>query len=233
LSTAATIGTADRAAGRLRSMLAAAQSLTLHTTEHRADLAGRHAVTDDGELSIELPADTCLAQQLVREGELVVMIELTDLAPTRVRDRVRDRATLTGWLTPASAEDGEVLATLDLATAELITRRGAVQVDPDDFAAARPDPLAELEAELLCHLDDHHPRTVELLSRLLPAHRLLGVRVVRPLALDRWGIVLRLEHASRDSDVRLDFLMPLSQPAQLADQVEALLARAWHCRSAR
>jgi hypothetical protein len=217
--------TTSTPAERLRSLLVTAGSLTLHTPGHRADIAGRHHVTD-GRLMVELPEDSCLARHLARDGELVAMIEVTDLAPVPFRDRVRSRATLTGWLTPVhtSTEAADLVAVLDLATAELTTADRTASIDPTAFADARPDPLAAGEAELLCHLNDHHPETVELLSRLVPPPHLRHVRAVRPLRLDRFGIVLRLEYADRHRDVRLDFSTPLEDPDQLSDQVETLLA---------
>lgn len=214
-------------AERLRSLLAAAESLTLHTPGHRAHLVGRHTVAT-GRVTVELPAYSCMARHAVHDREVIAMIEVTDLAPTPVRDRVRARATLTGRLTPASAgtRDGELLAVLALATAELVTADGTESIEPTAFSAARPDPLAASEATLLCHLNDRHRDIVEALSRLLPAHYLHGARAVHPLRLDRHGIVLRLESAHRDRDVRLNFRTPLREPNELGNQIQALLAPA-------
>ncbi|MDW5324997.1 DUF2470 domain-containing protein [Plantactinospora sp. KLBMP9567] len=212
-------------AERLRSLLVAAKSLSLHTPGHRADLVGRHRLPSE-RLIVELPAVSCLARHLRQSGELVALVEVTDLAPVQVRDRVRARATLTGWLTVAdgvAVADAELPAVLELATAELVTAGTTASIDPAAFAVARPDPLADSEADLLCHLDDHHPETVARLSRLVPPGRLHGVRQIRPLALDRFGIVLRLEHPDHDSDIRLCFPVPLHDGDQLADAVQAML----------
>jgi hypothetical protein len=252
-------------AERLRSLLGAALSLTLHTPGHRADLIGRHAVDGMGEIRVELPADSCLARRLRDQGELVAMIEVTDLAPVPMRNRVRCRGTFTGWLTQpvvvdragplaqpggftqpgslaqpgglaqpdaadAADDERELAAVFSLAGAELSVAGEAVPVDPEDFAAVRPDPLAVFEAELLCHLMERHPGTVDHLSRLIPPHDLHGVRNVAPLRLDRYGIVLRLEFPRHDRDVRLDFGSPLDRPDELGGRIEALLARAGRCR---
>lgn len=161
---------------------------------------------------------------------------MTGLAPTPVRERVRGRGTLTGWLTTeaAPAESGQDLsAVLDLATAELVADGRTTVVDPDAFAAARPDPLAAAEADLLCHLDTHHPRTVDQLCRLIPPRHLHGVRQVRPIRLDRHGVVLRLELNRGDRDVRLRFRSPLCHPDQLGTEIEVLLREARNCRARR
>ncbi|MFC5924177.1 DUF2470 domain-containing protein [Micromonospora vulcania] len=229
----------DSPASRLRSMLVASPSLGLHLPGFRADIAGRHVVTRDGRLRIELPTDSRMAQHVAYQDETVAMIEVTDLAPTPVRDRVRGRATLTGWLSPAEADstgravDDDVVTVLDLATAELTTVDGTTSIDPDEFADAEPDPLAAEEADLLCHLDHHHPHTVERLCRLVDPRHLHGVRMVRPLRLDRHGIVLRLELSNRDRDVRLQFPSTLRHPGQLGAQIEALLAHTRHCHPPR
>jgi hypothetical protein len=126
------------------------------------------------------------------------MIELTDLAPVAVRDRVR--GTLTGWLAPAvvGSPEQDVFAILDLAT---------------------------VESDLLCHLDDARP-TGDLLSRLGPARHPDGVRSVHPLRPDRLGLVLRLQHVGWYHDLQLAFDTPVSHPDQLPAQIEALLTRA-------
>lgn len=230
----------DDAAERIRSMLTATDSLTVHTPGHRAHLVARHTVDDDGRVRVELPTTSCMAMHLTHESASVAMIELTDLAPTAVRDRVRGRGTLTGWLVPvgqatatAEGRGGELFAQLDLVAVELQTREATIDVDPARYAAARPDPLAAAEAELLCHLTDHHPRVVETLCRLVPPAYLQGVHRVRPLRLDRHGVVLRLEFPGRDRDARLRFPTPVTHPGEVGSRMESLLVQARHCRLLR
>ncbi|MFG2050832.1 DUF2470 domain-containing protein [Micromonospora sp. NPDC048935] len=224
----------DDAGVRLRSILAAADSLTLRIPGIEAYVAGRHVVTDDGRLRIDLPAGCHLTHHLAHQRETVAMVEVTDLAPTPVRNRVRGRGTLTGWLaveTVPTDSDQELVTILDLVTAEVTVDGRTTSVEPDAFVAARPDPLAAAEADLLCHLDHHHPQTVERLCRLVPTRHLRGVRQVRPVRLDRHGVVLRLELARGDRDVRLRFGAPVRHPDELGDQIEALLRQTHGCRS--
>ncbi|MER7586035.1 DUF2470 domain-containing protein [Micromonospora sp. NPDC127501] len=215
-------------------MLVAADSLTVHIPGVEAYVVGRHVVTSGGRLRVDLPAGCHLADHLTHQRETVAMVEVTDLAPTPVRDRVRGRATLTGWLVSEAVTTGidqELVTVLDLAAAELTVDGHTTCVDPDEFAAALPDPLAAVEADLLCHLDHHHPHTVEGLSRLIPARHLQGVRQVRPVRLDRHGVVLRLELSRGDRDVRLSFRAPLRHPDELGAQIEELLRHARGCRA--
>ncbi|MDG4782047.1 DUF2470 domain-containing protein [Micromonospora sp. WMMD961] len=231
-----TTDSTDHAAERLRSMLVAADSLTLRVPGIKAYVAGRHVVTSDGRLRVELPTRSHLTDHLAQQRETVAMVEVTDLAPTPVRDRVRGRGTLTGWLTTGTDPTGgdqEPVVALDLVTAELTVDGRTTAVDPEAFATARPDPLAAAEADLLCHLDHHHPQTVERLCRLIPARHLQGVRQVRPVRLDRHGVVLRLELTGGDRNVRLSFRTPLLHPDHLGHEIEALLREAHGCRSRR
>ncbi|MCG5449340.1 DUF2470 domain-containing protein [Micromonospora sp. NBC_00362] len=229
-----TADSTDDAGVRIRSMLVAADSLTLHIPGVEAYVVGRHLVMSDGRLRIDLPVGCHLAEHLTHQRETVAMVEVTDLAPTPVRDRVRGRATLTGWLATeadTTGSDQELVTVLDLATAELTVDGRTACVDPDEFATAQPDPLAAVEADLLCHLDHHHPHTVEGLSRLIPARHLQGVRQVRPVRLDRHGVVLRLELGTGDRNVRLNFRAPLRHPVELGARIEELLRHPRGCRA--
>ncbi|MEU6075714.1 DUF2470 domain-containing protein [Micromonospora sp. NPDC047074] len=216
-------------------MLVGASSLTLRTAEHRADVVGRHAVGGDGRLRLDLPARSQLAGALARQGEAVATIEVTDVAPTPVRDRVRGRGSLTGWLTPVAVGAdrdgaGDLTVVLDLAAAEVSTAGASTAVDPDEFAAAEPDPLAADEAELLCHLDGQHPHTVRQLCRLVDRRDLRGVRRVTPVRLDRHGLVLRIERAGGQHDARLAFTPMLRHADELGGHIAELLDRSARCR---
>jgi hypothetical protein len=52
---------------------------------------------------------------------------------------------------------------------------------------------------------------------------------VLPLRLDRYGIVLRLEYASRERDVRLPFTPPLRDATEAPTRMLSLLAGAHRC----
>lgn len=222
------------AAERLRTLLAAASSLTLHVPGHRCDLIGRHHVDGAGRIIVELPADSHVALLVEVEADLGAVIEVTDIAPTPVRSaggRIRSRATFSGWLQPENTRDGDLRAVLELASATLLDPvLGEVEVEADAFAAARPDPLAEEEAGLLCHLTDAHPEAIEHLSRLIAPHHLHGVHRVVPVRMDRFGVVLRLEFAARHRDVQLPFSAPLRTAEEAAPRMHELLARARCCR---
>ncbi|OKK02567.1 hypothetical protein AMK26_23380 [Streptomyces sp. CB03234] len=220
-------------AERVRSVLAAARSLTVVTHGYRCDLTGAHRLDDRARLTLRLPADGHLAAAVggAPHGDLAAMLQFTDVAPTAVRDRVRARVTLSGWLTQAGAATaaGGVDLRLDPVRVTFGTADDVVFVGLDELVLAEADPLAEHEAGLLLHLADDHPDAVERLARLVPPHHLHGVRRVAPLAVDRYGVTLRLEHARAHHDVRLPFAVPLRDAAEFGDRVQALLTAAHGC----
>jgi hypothetical protein len=227
-------------AERLRSLLRTASSIDVVAggdrvgAGRRLSLLDSHAFDVDGRLLVAVPGDNALAIDL-SGGSLPARIEITDVSPVAMRDRVRARAVLSGRLsvTGPSVPPGNGMAlvtTFDLTGAELVERGTVSPVEPAQFAAAEPDVLAGRESALLCHLVDSHADMVAWLSRLVPAERLHGVRRVHPWRLDRYGIVLRLEFPSTDREVRLPFAAPLRDAEEAPTRMLELLARARTCR---
>jgi hypothetical protein len=160
------------------------------------------------------------------------LVELTDIAPVAMRHRVRARLALAGWLARTPTPDGPGGLRFDPVTARLAegpTER-VTDLEADTIAAASPDPLADAEADLLCHLVHAHRDAIDQLTRLVPAARLHGVCAVFPLRLDRYGIVLRLQDARRDRDARLPFGTPALTAADAPARMLDLLRRAHRCR---
>ncbi|MFI1466442.1 DUF2470 domain-containing protein [Streptomyces wuyuanensis] len=225
------------AAERVRTVLAAAESFTAVTDAHTCDLVGggRHSVGDDGRLLLRLPSDCRLAGEvaLAPRGTLPVVLKFTDVAPVAVRDRVRTRVTIAGWLAqtaPECEESGTTSFRMVTAHVALETPVGQVTVGLDELALARPDVLAHHEAAMLTHLVDDHADVVALLTRLVDPWLLQGVVRVWPLAMDRRGVTLRLEHAHSHQDVSLPFPAPVRDAGQAGDRVRELLAAARACR---
>ncbi|MYQ94044.1 DUF2470 domain-containing protein [Streptomyces sp. SID4946] len=214
---------APGAAEQARSVLAAAWSCAVTAGGAREEYVGAHTVTDEGAVLLTVPENSPLhgaALCLPRQDSRAVL-EFADVGPVAVRDRIRARLWLAGRLTPA---DGA----LNFHPARVVLRRscGAVLVDPDEFATARPDPLAVAEAGLLTHLAEAHPDAVERLTRLVRPESLHAAIRVLPLAVDRHGLTLRIERTRAHGDVRLPFHTPADDLGQLTERVHALLAQA-------
>ena len=95
---------------------------------------------------------------------------------------------------------GRTVTLLRLDLAEVVLGEGgpALEVSPLEFLAARPDPLAALEAEHLAHLDGDHPEFLGPPGRAAPARLDRSATTsLRPLGLDRFGFRLRVERPGR------------------------------------
>lgn len=213
--------------------------------------AGRplaHATTSTGTTYVLVPTGGEVEAALAGRDDLTAVLMVSDRAPVPLRDPVRAQLWLSGWLTPvhpaarraaalAFAEtrpvgplldvgDGATLLRLDVA--EVVLREGdrCTEVGPQAFAAARPDPLAGVEARMLQHLDRDHPEVLGLLGRRIPPAELGPRDVVRPLGLDRFGYRLRIERPAGRRDLRVPFPRPLTCPGQLQAATHRLLCAA-------
>jgi hypothetical protein len=102
---------------------------------------------------------------------------------------------------------------------------GSGPVSLADYQGSRPDPLHAGAAEQLQHLAAHHADAIDVLSRLCDREALIGVTRVLPIALDRYGIVLRVERLRDHRDVRLPFEQLIDTGSEAAVQMRNLLAR--------
>ncbi|MHC3467289.1 DUF2470 domain-containing protein [Streptomyces sp. 7R007] len=214
---------APAAAERARSVLAAAWSCAVTAEGGREEFVGAHTVDEDGRVLLRVPDDSSLRTAAIcaPRGEPSAVLEFADVAPVPVRQRIRARVWLAGFLTP---EDDH----LAFHATRVVLRQpsGAVVVDLDEFAAARPDPLALAEARLLTHLADCHGDAVERLTRLVDHASLHGAVRVQPLAVDRHGLTLRIERNRAHGDVRLAFHTPADDVGQLTERLHVLLTQA-------
>jgi hypothetical protein len=209
-----------------------------------------HATTADGRVLLVVPTDgeVCAAVTGVADGDLAALVLVTDHAPLPLRDPVRAQAWLSGWLAPvrpadqraatlAFAEVAPVGALLDvghrntllrLDLAEVVLGEGGavVEVSPEDYLAAEPDPLAGVEAAALQHLVAEHPEELALLASWVPPSWRDDDAVVRPLGLDRCGFRLRIEQRSGCRDLRVPFRAPVTSPEALGPAVHRLLCAA-------
>ncbi|MEU8510626.1 DUF2470 domain-containing protein [Kitasatospora sp. NPDC048722] len=217
-------------AERVHSLLTATASLTVRALGEHHDLATPVAL-HGSRLRLRAPIDAPLTLAAVDAPDgLAVVLDVTDVSPVAVRDRVRGRLSLAGRLRPAHlADDGlGVHLLVDAAHAVLSTPYGTGAVTAAELALVTPDPLARTEAGLLTHLADDHADALAVLTRLLDPALLTGHPAVRPLALDRYGLVLRLDHPHGHRDVRLVFPEPATDTEDFGHRMHDLLAAAQH-----
>jgi len=117
--------------------------------------------------------------------------------------------------------DGQVLHRMEVAEIRYERNGVLVDVDPDEYAAASPDPLRAIEFDLIADLADHHvtEMTGYARRRLGPAagpqDRLEVVR------LDRYGFLVRIG----DRLARLAFPRPVRDRHDLAHLLHPVLCR--------
>ncbi|MGB3335533.1 MAG: DUF2470 domain-containing protein [Mycobacterium sp.] len=260
-TTAATVPTS---AERIRSACIRGQALV--AIADAADAAPVNApvchLLRDGSVVVAVPVEDPVAQ--AAESGVQAMLELTDHAPLRLRERVRALAWLRGLLRPVPDREISVLldriaavdpnpallqvvsprsasrardigapddsdSDVDYAllrltpeSAVLADATGAEAVDVRELLAARPDPFCAIEAHWLQHLDSAHPDMVaRLAAAKLPPQLRRGQ--ARPLAVDRYGMWLRVEAPDGDRDVRLSFPQPVEDVLSLNRAVRALM----------
>ncbi|MFJ4921709.1 DUF2470 domain-containing protein [Streptomyces sp. NPDC088725] len=185
-------------------------------------------VDADGDILLVFPADSpaVRAARYAQDDELSAVLEITDVAPVSVPHRIRGRGWVSGWLTrvPGRAVPGRGTVRLEVGEASVDDLWGADSVEPEEFAAAVPDPLAEHEAELLQHLHAAHSAEVQRLCGLLgergDAATGAGTAAV-PVALDRFGLRVRFTGV-RCFDARFDFPEPVSGMTGLRRAVHTL-----------
>ncbi|WP_330299100.1 DUF2470 domain-containing protein [Streptomyces sp. NBC_00503] len=213
-------------AERVRSILTAAHSMTVVTDGQRTEIRHLDGTDPLGRLHLH-PAEPGGHA----EHRPAIRMEFTDIAPTPVRDRVRARVTLLGHLLTPYADESADSTCVEFGRAVLETYDGVRSyVGLEELDAACPDPLAPYEAGMLTHLVDDHAELVTLLLRLVrpqdgpPAPS--AVLRALPVAMDRYGITLRLEERCGHRDVRLPFPSPLDDVEQSGAQIQALFSAA-------
>ncbi|MFF1452177.1 DUF2470 domain-containing protein [Streptomyces sp. NPDC058274] len=208
---------------RVRSILAAAHSLTVVSDGRHTEVRRLEDTGTMGHFHLHAPFEGTGT----RSGERIpVRLELTDIAPTPVRDRLRARVTLTGLLAAPYDPEAEESTCVEFGQGVLEDAEGRAYVTLQELEATELDPLATVEAGMLSHLIDDHGELVPLLLRLARPLPDIGVQRVLPVGIDRYGLTLRLEYRHTHRDARLPFKTPVDHIDHVGPQIHALLAAA-------
>ncbi|MGY1735830.1 DUF2470 domain-containing protein [Geodermatophilus sp. SYSU D00684] len=222
--------------------VAACASAALHAVGVGAVEVTVTGTTAAGQVLVAVPADGRLAAALRTSplGDLPARLTVTDRAPFPVQHPVRGQVELSGWLTPVHPAGVQtalldladvrpsdalldvglsaVLLRLDLAEVLLTDAGTAAEVEPEDFAHARPDPVSAAESGLAAA---HAGALDTLLGRV---RAWAGPRDdVRLLGLDRHGVRFRVEARRSCYDLRVPFRAPLTGGEGLAAALDTLL----------
>ncbi|MFE5771908.1 DUF2470 domain-containing protein [Streptomyces sp. NPDC056485] len=218
-----------------------------------AGMPATRTVTPDGDVILLVPGESAAARAAAyaQDDDLTAVIEITDVAPVSVPHRIRGRAWLAGWLTQVRGDDraacaallaerrpvGELLGLhgrpsfvmlrLEVGEISVDDLWGAEHVDPEELAAAEPDPMVDHETELLQHLAAAHRDRIADLCALLGPRESAGTTAV-PLALDRLGLRVRFTEGGSSFDARFDFPAPVRDVCELRRAMHTLFAAAGH-----
>ncbi len=201
-----------------------------------------HHLRSCGDAVITVALDSPAARAAAEPNGSPAVLELTDHAPLALREPVRSLVWLRGRVHAVPDYAQRALATevakenphpnlldvghtttvlrLVLDSAVVADSSGAAAACLDELRDARPDPFWELESAWLQHMDSDHADVIARLARHLPV-RLRGGSV-RPLAIDRYGVTLRVEGHEGDHDVRLSFENPVDDVQSLSKAVRIL-----------
>ncbi|MGW5850775.1 DUF2470 domain-containing protein [Streptomyces sp. NPDC055254] len=129
---------------------------------------------------------------------------------------------------PRSVRPAWMMLRLEVGEISVDDLWGAEHVDPDDLAAAEPDPMVAHETELLQHLHASHGDRLGGLAGLLGHREARGATAV-PLALDRLGLRVRFTGGgSAPFDARFDFPEPVADVRGLRRAMRTLFSAASH-----
>lgn len=226
----------------------------------RAEIAA-HAADADGHPLMLARTGGPVARALDAwpDADLPSALEIVDLAPVPLPDRIRGRLWMTGWASEVSAAGRATALTrliattdlpglsasaaapgpapgeaewrvlrMDLAEVDLTDLWGTADVDGDEYLAARPDPLAGEEDALMRHLDAAHRREMGMLCARVDA--LAGACAPRALAVDRYGLWLRVRLDGRSVNARFPFPRPVPDAYALQGAYQALLRESFPAR---
>jgi hypothetical protein len=189
------------------------------------------SVTADGDVLLLFPSESPAARAArhAQGDDLTAVLELIDIAPVAVPHRIRGRAWIQGWITTSRdhAAPGWAQLRLEVREGSVDDLWGAEPVEPDDFAAVLPDPLAAQEAELLQHLAAAHGDQMRWLCALTDGYGGGDCRAPShavPLALDRFGLRVRFSGDAGMFDARFEFPEPVGGHTELHRAMHALFA---------
>jgi Protein of unknown function (DUF2470) len=180
----------------------------------------------DGRLMVQASGERCSAA--LREATRTprpCALEVADVAPLPLRNRIRARVRLQGSLLAAEPHVGLLWHFLpDQAWLHLDDE--TYRVGLTELAEARPDPFTRFEPGLLAHLESAHADVVAALVRPAGPRVAEDAARVRPLMLNRYGLALRIEYAHGHRDIHVPFPDPVDTGQGLTYAMRALVDHA-------
>ncbi|OJF13285.1 DUF2470 domain-containing protein [Couchioplanes caeruleus] len=226
-----------------RTLAAGHLPATAHIACRPGPLPVRHVTDAHGRVLLLSPRDGAVTAALSPApgtDDTALVLDISDVPPVAGAPSL-GRVWVSGWATLLAGDEARQAALdyadsdpasdlLDVGTTQVIHRMDVaevryerhgvlVEVDPDEFAEAEPDPLRAIEFDLITDLADHHVEEMAgyVRRQLGPAARPGDEpRVVR---LDRYGFLVRLGARL----ARLSFPRPVADRHDLAHLLHPVL----------
>ncbi|MEU4236547.1 DUF2470 domain-containing protein [Actinoplanes sp. NPDC026619] len=203
----------------------------------------RHVTDAHGRVLLLSPADGAFALATRPQpgaDDIAMVLDITDVPPMAGSPAL-GRVWVSGWVTTVEGDelrqavldyadvdatgdlldvgDTKVLHRMDIAEVRYERNENLVDVDPDEFAEATPDPLRQIEFDLIADLADHHLDEMSAYVRRQLGSAFQPKSEPRVVRLDRYGFMVRLD----DKLARLGFPRPVTDRHDLAHLLHPVL----------
>jgi hypothetical protein len=214
---------------------------TAHVRDYPGRVKVRHATPADGHPLLLTAIGTALATALA-PGPMVLSVDdippvpgapsrgrLWLIATARRLDGTEALAAADAYAAVSPVGDlldvgrGHLLFQLTATEVRLANGTRLVDVDPAEFRAAAPDPLAADEGRLLGDLNDHHLH--QLIALVERVARRPAPAQCRALRIDRYGLIVgSAPGGARGPRIRLGFERPVASVGELSHLVHTLFS---------
>jgi hypothetical protein len=203
----------------------------------------RHVTDAHGRVLLLSPADGAFTAALRPQpgtDDTAMVLDITDVPPIAGAPAL-GRVWVSGWAVRLAGDearqaaidyaeidasgdlldvgDGKVLHRMDVAEVRYERNEKLVDVDPEEFAAATPDPLRQIEFDLIADLADHHLAEMSAYVRRQLGSTFQPKAEPQVVRMDRYGFMVRLD----DKLARLSFPRPVSDRHDLAHLLHPVL----------
>jgi hypothetical protein len=214
-----------------------------HIACRTGPLPVRHVIDAQGRVLLLSPTDGAFAAALRPQPgttDTAMVLDITDVPPVAGSPAL-GRVWVSGWATRLDGDEArraaldyaeidasgdlldvgesKVLHRLDVAEVRYERNDKLVDVDPDDFAAATPDPLRQIEFDLIADLAEHHLAEMSAYVRRQLGPAVQPASEPRVVRMDRYGFLVRLD----DKLARLAFPRPVTDRQDLAHLLHPVL----------
>ena len=214
-----------------------------HIACHPGPLPVRHVTDAQGRVLLLSPSGGAFAAALAPQpgtDDTAMVLDITDIPPIAGSPAL-GRVWVSGWAKRLEGDEAKqaaldyaevdasgdlldvgeskVLHRLDVAEVRYERNENLVDVDPDDFAAATPDPLRQIEFDLIADLADHHLAEMRAYVRRQLGSAFQPKSEPQVVRMDRYGFMVRLD----DKLARLAFPRPVADRHDLAHLLHPVL----------